>query len=742
MHTDTVSQTISMPWILRRDLEVFPADDDDVAWTIKDPVRLSYFRVESEELAFLQQLDGRQSLSDAIARLQQRFPDTEFSEFSLKTFLATAVRAGLLVPLSVGYGAQLAAAAKAARSSAVYRKLFSLISHRFRGIDPTALLNVLDDWLGWIFHPRTLRAAGIFVLMAAVLVLTRWSQLTAELPAISELLTGRNLLVLGGTVACVKVLHELGHGLTCRHYGGECHELGCILVGFLPLLYCDVSDSWLQRHPRHRIHVAAAGIAVELFLAAVFGMLWIASVPGVLHSFFLNVMLVCSLNTVLVNGNPLLRYDGYYVLSDLLRIPNLGAEARSTAVSWFDHIVLGLTAPRLTMLSGLRRYWLPLFGVASMVYRLVITATILMVIHAALKPLRLESITLVLAVSVGLGLGMSWLIFFRQRLSAVRQNAARSGRAVVGIAVLMVLTGVGLFWPLPYSIEAPFSLSPGVCQPVFVSAAGYIDPQARTGDSVRQNQILAELTNPSLRLSVARTEGELRLNQARLAHLQSTRSESSAAAGAIPAAEQAVQNAKARLQTLKQKQQRLTIRSPADGIVFPPRYRTPVSQSPLQQQFWSGWPLDPANQSVWLPEQTLLCWIGQQTQIRAIAYVSQEHIDFVQEDAAAVLEFTSLPGNPWHGKVVKVANAADEVAPPELRASGMLATKGENESLAETMFTAQIQLQSAGRETGTSVEHQQLSPLYATGYVRIRCRPTSLAARLWRLLSHTFAFEI
>ncbi len=129
-------------------------------------------------------------------------------------------------------------------------------------------------------------------------------------------------------LAVVKVLHELGHALTCKHFGGDCHEIGVLLLFFTPCLYCNVSDAWLFPGKWPRIAVSAAGIAVEVFLAAIATFLWWFSIPGVFNTLCLNIMIVCSLNTLLINGNPLLRYDGYYVLADLLDVPNLGQQSR------------------------------------------------------------------------------------------------------------------------------------------------------------------------------------------------------------------------------------------------------------------------------------------------------------------------------------------------------------------------------------------------------------------------------
>lgn len=722
-----------IPWVLRQDLEASPADDSPGAWTIRDPVRLTYFRVESAEMEFLRMLNGRLSLDSALQQLMRAFPEVQFAATNLAAFLTTAIRAGLLIPAEPGYGPQLAATAEQERRSAVWRKLFSLISHRFRGIDPTVLLQTLDRRLGWIYRPQVLTAATAFILIVACLVLSRWSQLMTELPAVGELLTVQTLLSLGLAVVLIKVLHEIGHGLTCVHHGGECHELGCIVVGFLPLLYCDVSDSWRQRHPWRRMQVAAAGIAVELFIAAVFGLLWLASIPGLLHSVFLNVMLLCSLNTVLINGNPLLRYDGYYVLSDLLRMPNLGPEARQAALSVFDRVVLGLPAINRPTRSAGKQLALAAFGAASAAYRLLVLATILLVIYGLLKPWKLEQLVWIPAASAGGGILVAMMKMSQQRLQMAGQSRSQMVRAVVGILLLVVLPGAGLFWPLPYSVEAPFTLTPGVSSPVYVSTGGHLETNASYGDTVEPGTPVAQLSNPELRLEMVQLEGELRLREARVAHLTSLRSSSSSSAMAIPAAEKAVTSAHTRLQTLQQKADRLTLRSPTAGQLYPPRAQPPAGDDQLQQQFWQGTPLAAENQSAWLPEQTLLGWTGSDDQLRAMIFVPQQTIEFVRRDSAVRLQFHSRPGTPLTGHITRIRSRPADTAPAELVASGLLAVNGTEAQLADTRFPAFARL-----DTATV----QVPPLYSTGTAAIECRPTSLAARCWRLLVHTFAFEM
>jgi putative peptide zinc metalloprotease protein len=732
----TASETLepALPWRLRSDLLIQAADVSHAAtWTIKDPMRLTYFYAEAEEMAFLKMLNGQTSLNRILDQLRQQFPETEFSAENLRQFLLSAVNGGLLRACVPGHSLRLNLIRKRQLAQAPLRRMLSLLTYRFRGIDPTRILNLLDQTFGWIYHKYMMIAGLLICGLACLMVFARRGQLESELPGIAALFTATNLPILALSLLFIKVLHEFGHGLTCRHYGGECHELGVLVVGFMPLLYCDVSDSWLQQDRRKRMLVSAAGIGTELFLAAISALLWAITRHGFLHTFFLNVMMVSSLNTILINGNPLLKYDGYYVVSDWLGIPNLASESRAAAIVVLDRLILGFSGMSLTRRSFGTQWAMAAFGYASMVYRILVVTTLMWFMYGILKAWHLQSLIGVLLASVVAGFAMSAVRGGQERLRTVNSNPGLRVRAISGVCVTISLLLIALFVPFPYSIAVPFTLTPGVSAPVYALEDGEIDARVSEGDVVKTGDVIAVLNNATLESAVTQAQGELMVATARATGLATQRSASSQAASRLPAAEKSVRSRELRLGKLLQKQQNLTVLSPGPGIVFAPRNKPRPRTHAREGMGWFGQPLNPELSSVWIHRQTLLCWVGTDRDLRALCLLPQEDIELIEDGAEVTLTFISLPAVHVTGSVTQRNAIPETVIDRELLANQMVSAQPDTLRPQETMFGVAASLQLDSTAT--------MPPLYSSGFAEIRCVPVSLASRAWRFICHTFTFR-
>jgi putative peptide zinc metalloprotease protein len=204
------------------------------------------------------------------------------------------------------------------------RSKLNPISFRVPLLDPDAFLT---RWNGWVAPCFTRVGAAAWCVVVAVAGLLALGHAPELATGARSLLEPESLIAIWFSYPVVKALHELGHAFAVKRWGGEVHEIGVLFMVFMPVPFVDASSSSVFVAKRRRMAVAAAGIAVELFLAAIALFVWLAVEPGWVHHIAYAVMLVGGVSTLLFNGNPLLRFDGYYVLADWLEIPNLAAKA-------------------------------------------------------------------------------------------------------------------------------------------------------------------------------------------------------------------------------------------------------------------------------------------------------------------------------------------------------------------------------------------------------------------------------
>jgi putative peptide zinc metalloprotease protein len=258
------------------------------------------------------------------------------------------------------------------------RRLWTPLALRFPLWDPDRFLQRTMNWVqplfGWF---GVLLWIGV-VTAGAVLSVSHWTDLTEDIT--DRVLDPANLVLLWFVYPVVKAIHELGHAYATRRWGGEVHEIGVMLLVLSPVPYVDASSSWGFKDKYRRMAVGAAGIAVELFLGSLALFVWLAVEPGAVRAIAYNVMLICGVSTLLFNGNPLLRFDGYYVLSDAIEIPNLGQRANQYIGYLFQRYVLGVADAESPARTTGERVWMFVYGVASFVYRIFITFVIVIFI--------------------------------------------------------------------------------------------------------------------------------------------------------------------------------------------------------------------------------------------------------------------------------------------------------------------------------------------------------------------------
>jgi len=349
---------------------------------------------------------------------------------------------------------------------------------------------------------------------AIKVVLDHWSVLKEQSQGV---LAPGNLFLLYAGMVLVKTVHEFGHAYFCRRFGGEVHVMGIMLMIFTPMPYVDATSSWSFRKRWQRVLVGAAGMIVELFLAALMTFVWANSGPGTLHSLAYNMMFVASVSTVVFNVNPLLRYDGYYILSDLIEIPNLFQKSLMHLKHLAERYLFGVTKSESPSHSRREQTWLTVYGICSNVYRVVVFSGILLFVAD-----RFLLIGIIMAAVCAVSWVMVPTIGFIKYLAASPALERQRWRAVTVSAVLAAVLVILLdVIPFPNHFRAPGVLKAREWTEVLNESPGKVESVlAPTGTHLTVGQPLVQLRNEPLELELkaaraAYAEVEARIREAR-----------------------------------------------------------------------------------------------------------------------------------------------------------------------------------------------------------------------------------
>jgi len=362
------------------------------------------------------------------------------------------------------------------------------------------------------------------------------------------------LLYLGFIV--IKAIHEFGHAFICRRFGGEVHTMGIMFMVFTPMPYVDATSSWSFRSRWQRILVAAGGMIPELFVAALMTFVWANTGQGTLHNLAYNMMFVASVSTVLFNVNPLMRFDGYYILSDLLDIPNLYGRANQQLIYLIERFAFGCKKSESPAHGRREAVWLTVYAIAGHAYRTIVFATILFFLSK-----RFLILGIIMAVVCLVGWVVTPLVRLTQYLSQnprLERNRPRAIAVCLGAAATLVVLLEII--PFPNHFRAPGILETVEHTVVASAAPGYVEKVlAAPGQDIARGQPLVEMRDPELEFDLAaarahhaRAEAEeLRAMQQQTADLKPLRAR-------LDAITQ-------RLRRLQQQQAELTVRAGHDG---------------------------------------------------------------------------------------------------------------------------------------------------------------------------------
>lgn len=436
------------------------------------------------------------------------------------------------------------------------QRFMNPLALRFPLFDPDAFL------LRWLPFFRPLMNRAGFALWAAIvglgfiLALYHWSDLTHDLT--DRLLTPKNLVLLWLVFPVVKLFHELGHAFAIRRWGGEVHEMGIMLLAFTPIPYVEASSSAAFPEKKRRMAVAAAGIMVELCIASIALFVWLSVEQGRVSAIAYNVMLIGGVSTLLFNGNPLLRFDGYYIFSDWVEIPNLSKRSISYLGYLFQHYLIGIKECSSPVTARGEEGWLFFYGVAAFLYRLVIFTTIVLFIGSKF---------FIVGVFIAIW-AVSTQMIYPAVLHSYRFLGRASGRRK-RVRIFTVATGMALIVCLLLFI-VPVPLRTMVQGVVAVPEHSQLragtdcfvtEMHADDGDTIVQGQVLLRCEDPFLNARVKLLEANL--DEAKVTY----NAESLKARVQREILREQIRAAEADLAEARQRKEELIIRSPGSGIL-------------------------------------------------------------------------------------------------------------------------------------------------------------------------------
>jgi hypothetical protein len=541
------------------------------SFIVKDPQSRKYFRFRPVEIMVMQALDGEHTPAEASATLAEE--GLRVTPAGVAAFTAKLTGMGLcqrtLSERSVLQMERLRAERKRRLSTGVFQG--DLLRLRWSVGDPDKLL---DRWLPRLrfFFSRTFLWISIALFAVYLLVLgLKWgefSQRLADLYALNISLGSLAVLWLTGLV--IIVIHELGHGVTCKYFGGQVHEIGAMLIYFEPAFFCNVNDAWTFPELRARLWVTAAGSWIQLVIAGIAAIVWWAATPGTLVSdIAFAAVLIGGITTVFMNANPLIPLDGYYALSDYLEVPNLRQRAFGY-LSWLIKTRLfGLELPKPAADDREERVFLIYGGLASVYIALILSFVAAAAFGWLSRWLGSLGIAVFLAVL---------FVMLRQPLrdavgvlrQALQQHRSawrqRPWRRRLGMAAITIIV-LGIVLPWPITISGPFVAAPVLSMPLAAPDSGIVQRvQVLEGTRVAAGTPLVHIRNLSLERELIATR---RVSDSLAARSAQARSRGSfAEARTVDAV---LAGERARLAGLRQRVEALRIRALSGGTVSTPR---------------------------------------------------------------------------------------------------------------------------------------------------------------------------
>lgn len=460
---------------------------------LSDNARGRHMRINDAAYDFVGRLDGEQTVEEIYQKIYRTRGEEGASRQDILQILSQLFHAGIIhsgLPADVE---QLFKNNRMEKNSGRVKRFVNPLALRFPLIDPDNFLNKTVGAVRPCFTFTGIVLWSLVVGLACILLLIHYAELTATLKR--DIFAPRNILLAMAIFPIMKLFHEFAHAYTVKTWGGEVHEMGISLLVLMPVPYVDASAAWSFREKYKRALVGASGMIVELFLAALAFIVWTMVQPGLVKDAALSAFLIGSVSTLLFNANPLLRFDGYYILQDLIEIPNLYSRAGKYNTYLYKRYLLGQADVISPTNEPSEQSWLCGYGVLAWCYRIFISLVIASFLAGKyfVIGLALAAWSLALMLIMPIYRGLKYLLF-DPSLAGMRSQAV--GRTAGLAAIVMITVSI-----IPFSLNTSAEgivWVPDQAQ-IYAGTNGFIKQvHHQSGSQVQTGDVVAELHNPDL----------------------------------------------------------------------------------------------------------------------------------------------------------------------------------------------------------------------------------------------------
>ena len=531
-------------------------NDGSLHYAVEDLANGGFYRIGVREWELATRLDGSTPLADVVALLQEESDGAAMTMQEAEKMARSLLSAGLVVRVGAD-GEMLSGDAKAPRGAKSPVKLNPFFM-RFPLIHPDRQLAAATPWCQWLLSWPFFALWILVVLGGGYCIATDWQRFAETAFIYLAPHTWIYLLV----VWCfLKVVHEFFHGIVCKKFGGYVGSSGVALILFSPVAYVDVTSAWRFRSKWARIFTSAAGIYCELFIAGAAAIAWTNVEPGAASHLCHSIVLMASLTTLLFNANPLMRFDGYFILSDLLEIQNLYGSGQQVVKRWLRRCFLGLPGQGPVERNPVRRWIINVYGVAAAMWRILVCCSMILLATTLFKGAGV----LIALLGVVSWFGIPCFRFAKSLFVGQGSSQPNLLRFTVTSALTCSIATIVLWLPWPGGVTAPAIVAYSPEEVVRAATEGFVEQvHVDAGQEVSQGQVLLTLRNHELtteyaqaKLAVEQSEIRLRV----LLHRQDERAAYQAETEQLSALKKQRDQLQARVDDL-------VVRAPNDGVVL------------------------------------------------------------------------------------------------------------------------------------------------------------------------------